>query len=87
MRTYQPITLRRFTVQVKDALTGEVWQDAIVLSTEQLRAAQLVGQRSKELICRLYEREGYTVLGVIGKAERRTIPLDLEGIFNEVIVD
>ena len=87
MRTYQSIQLRRFTVQVKDGRTGEVFRDAIVLSKDQLRAAQLVGQSSKELICRIYNREGRTVLDIDGKAEKREIPLDLEGIFNEVMVD
>ncbi|MBD5130473.1 MAG: hypothetical protein HDT43_11240 [Ruminococcaceae bacterium] len=86
MTTYQNIHLRRFTVQIRDERTGEVRQDAIVLSKEQLQAAQLCGQSSKELICRLYNREGYFVLD-IGKAEKRTIPLDLEGVFNEVMVD
>lgn len=87
MTNYQNITLRRFTVQIRDERTGETWQDAIVLSKEQLQAAQLVGQSSKELICRIYARKGYAVLDVIGKAEKRTIPLDLEGVFNEVMVD
>ena len=86
MTTYQNIQLRRFTVRVEDMRTGERWQDAIVLSKDQLRAAQIVGESSKELIRRLYNRNGLTVLD-IGKAEKRTIPLDLEGVFNEVIVD
>lgn len=86
MVTYQDIHLRRFTVQIKDERTGETRQDAIVLSKQQLQAAQLVGQSSKELICRAYSRKGYTVLD-IGKAEKRTIPLDLEGVFLEVMVD
>ncbi len=86
MTTYQSIQLRRFTVQIKDERTGETRQDYIVLSKDQLKAAQLVGQSSKELIYRLYSHAGFRVLD-IGKAERREIPLDLEGVFNEVIVD
>lgn len=86
MTTYQDIQLRRFTVQIRDERTGEVRQDAITLSKEMLQAAQLCGQSSKELICCIYNRAGYRVLD-IGKAEKRTIPLDLEGVFNEVIVD
>lgn len=86
MTTHQNIHLRRFTVQIKDERTGETRQDTIVLSKQQLQAAQLCGQSSKELICRYYNREGFTVLD-IGKAEKRTIPLDLEGVFIEVVVD
>ena len=86
MTIYQNIQLRRFTVQIRDERTGETRQDAIVLSKQQLQAAQLCGQSSKELIYRYYNREGFTVLD-IGKAEKRTIPLDLEGVFNEVIVN
>ena len=86
MRTYQPIQLRRFTVQIRDNRTGDVWQDCIVISKVQLHAAQLCGQSSRELIDRIYAREGYTVLGVIGRAEKREIPLDLEGVFNEVMI-
>lgn len=86
MITYQDIHLRRFTVQIRDERTGEIRQDAIVLSKQQLQAAQLCGQSSKELIYRYYNQAGYTVLD-IGKAEKRTIPLDLESVFIEVVVD
>ncbi|MCI8681009.1 MAG: hypothetical protein HFF81_09520 [Oscillospiraceae bacterium] len=86
MRTYQTIHLRRFTVQIMDERTGESREDVIVLTKEQLQAAQLCGQSSKELICRYYAREGFTVLD-IGKAEKRTIPLDLGSVFLEAVVD
>ena len=86
MTVYQDIQLRRFTVQIKDERTGEVRQDTIVLSKQQLQAAQMVGESSKELIYRYYNRAGFRVLD-IGKAEKRTIPLDLDGIFREVMVD
>lgn len=47
MTTHQNIHLRRFTVQIRDERTGETRQDAIVLSKQQLQAAQLCGQSSK----------------------------------------
>lgn len=87
MTTYQNIQLRRFTVQIKDDRTGEVRQDYIVLSKQQLQAAQMVGQSSKELIHRIYNRAGYTVLDLDSKAEKREIPMDLAGLFLEVVVD
>lgn len=86
MRTYQTIHLRRFAVQIMDERTGETREDVIVLTKEQLQAAQLCGQSSKELICHYYNRAGFTVLD-IGKAEKRTIPLDLGSVFLEAVVD
>ena len=49
---------------------------------EQLHAAQLVGQSSKELIMRAFGRQGYKVLD-IGRAERREATLRLDGLFWE----
>lgn len=81
MRTYQTIHLRRFTVQIMDERTGESREDVIVLTKEQLQAAQVVGQSSKELICRHYNRAGFTVLD-IGKAEKRTIGFNLGALWD-----
>ena len=47
---------------------------------DQLHAADLVGQSSKELITRLYNREGYKVLE-IGKAEKQSGELNLEAAY------
>lgn len=84
MTTHQNIHLRRFTVQIKDERTGETRQDTIVLSKQQLQAAQLCGQSSKELIYRAYNRKGFTVLD-IGKARKVTVELNLEGLFREAV--
>ena len=70
------INVRVFPVSLRDERTGAVSMDTVVLTKGQLRAAQTVGQSSKELICRIFSREGYRVLD-IGKAVKRTIPLDL----------
>ena len=82
MKTHQTITLRRFDVRIKDERTSEEKEDTIVFTKDQLRAAQIVGQSSKELIARQYNRAGYTVLE-IGKARRATATLDLDGLFGE----
>ena len=86
MRTYQTIHLRRFTVQIMDERTGESREDVIVLTKEQLQAAQLCGQSSKELICRYYAREGFTVLEIIS-AVKREATLDLDELFREAVSD
>ena len=52
-------------------------EDLIVLTKAQLQAAQLVGQSSKELIERLYNRQGYGVQD-IGRAKKQEVCLDLE---------
>lgn len=71
------IEARRFPVVIKDSASGEVSNDTITLSKQQLQAAQLVGQSSKELIHRLYQRQGCKVLD-IGKAEKKTLTIDLD---------
>lgn len=77
MKIKQEITLRAFPVKVEDTRTGEIKEDRIVLTKEQLRAADVVGQSSKELITRLYNREGYRVLE-IGKAAKRTVCIKMD---------
>ena len=82
MKTTMAIHLRRFPVLVRDSRTGEKLETTITLEKSQLQAAQLVGQSSKELIYRLCNKAGYTVLD-IGKARKTEVSLDLEGLFCE----
>lgn len=84
MRTYYSIQLRRFDVRIQDNRTGEVTEDEVVLTKHQLTAAQVVNQSSRELIHRIYNRAGYTVLD-IGKATKCEAQLDLEGLFMEAV--
>lgn len=65
-------TIRCFSVTIKDERTGEVSEDSIVLTRQQLQAAQLVGQSSTELIYRIFNQQGYRVLD-IGKPVKREI--------------
>lgn len=82
MKTTMTVQLRRFDVLVEDQRTRETREESIVFTLEQLHATQLVGQSSKELIMRAFERQGYKVLD-IGRAERRTATLCLDGLFWE----
>lgn len=86
MRAYEKIQLRRFDVRIQDNRTGETTEDTIVFTKQQLQAAQLCGQSSKELIYRHYNRAGFTVLD-IGKATKCEAQLDLEGLFREAVDD
>ena len=84
MRTIEKIYLRAFTVRIQDQRTGEAKEDVIVFSKHQLQAAQIIGQSSKELICRAYNAQGYTVLD-IGKADKVEADLDLYGLYREAV--
>ena len=80
MKTDLSISIRVFPVIVKDQRTGEVKHDTVVLAKEQLRAAQLVGQSSKELIYRIFNRAGFAVLEIV-KTEKREISMDLQELY------
>ena len=86
MKTTMTIYLRAFTVRIQDRRTGETSEDVIVFDKAQLQAAQIVGQSSKELICRAYNAEGYKVLD-IGKADKQEIKLDLYGLYRGAVGD
>ena len=75
------IEARRFPVMLRDERTGEITQASIILDKQRLQAAQLVGQSSKELICRFYNRKGYRVLE-IGTPVRRSMDLSLEDLWD-----
>lgn len=80
MQTTLTINVRAFPVKIYDHSAGAEREDTIVLTKEQLQAAQLVGQSSKELIQRLYDRAGCTVLET-GKAVKREITMNLEELY------
>lgn len=81
MNTTMTITLRRFPVTIKDERTGEVSQDQITLEKSVLDASRLVGQSSKELIYRYYNKAGFRVLD-IGKAEKKDVVISLGEVFS-----
>lgn len=80
MNTYSTIEARRFPVTIWDVRTNDVRREHIVLDKAQLQACGMVGQSSKELIQRIYNRQGFRVLE-IGKPERRSIELNLEELW------
>lgn len=80
MTTNYSIQTRAFPVQIKDLRTGEEKADLIVLDLATLQMVQEMGESSKELIHRTYNRQGYKVLD-IGKARKRTITVDLKELY------
>ena len=77
MKSEITLTLRSFPVLAHDHRTGEVEAVTVSVTKEQLKASQLVGQGSTELIERMLDRQGYTVIE-IGIPDKRTITLDLD---------
>lgn len=69
------IQIRTFPVTLKDNRTGETIEGTITLDKPRLQAAALVGMDSKELIQRIYNREGYKVLS-IGTPTKQEITVD-----------
>lgn len=81
MKTTLQLNLRQFPVVIEDARRpGEVEDDTITFSKDQLQAAQMVGQSSTELIHRIYNRKGYFV-HEIGKPSKVAAAVDLGGLY------
>ena len=81
MKTTITLQLRRWPVVIRDERTGEVRRDTVVLEKGALQAAQIVGQSSKELIYRIFNRQGYRVLD-IGTATKASAVIDLDDAFS-----
>lgn len=82
MRNIIEIQVRSFPVLAHNHRTGREEKLTVPVTKEQLRASQLVGQSSKELIGRLCERQGYTVLEISAPA-RHSITLNLEELVKQ----
>ena len=80
MKTTMKINVRNFPVTIQDTRTGKVSQDNITLTKQHLQAAQLVGESSKELITRIFNRNGYEVLN-IEKPMKEEIEINLEELY------
>lgn len=71
------LNLRQFLVLGHNHHTGTEESITVTVTKDQLRAAQIVGQSSKELIERLCDRQGYSVIE-IGKPIKRSVTVDLD---------
>ncbi len=79
MKNEIALQVRTYPVTIRDQRTGEQREDLLTLDKRQLQAAQLVGQRSNELIFRIYNRQGFYVLN-IGKPIKREVRVDLASV-------
>lgn len=85
MKTTYNLQIRAFMVTVRDERTGEEHGDIIVLDKPRLQAAQLVGQSSKELIERIYHKQGFKVLAV-GKADKMAVQFQLDRVYDDLMI-
>lgn len=86
MKNTIDITVRDFTVTVRDERTCALRADSIILTKKQLQAAALVGMDSKELIYRIYNRQGYRVQK-IAPAVKRKLTVALYEAPGEIVIE
>ena len=65
-----------------DHRTGTEKSITVTVTKDQLRAAQIVGESSKELVERLCDRQGYSVIE-IGTPDKLTLSVDLDRLVEE----
>lgn len=82
MKSEIVLHLRQFPVLAHDHRTGQEEAITVTVAKQQLQAAQIVGQSSKELIERLCEKQGYTVIE-IGKPDKLAVTLDLDKLVEQ----
>lgn len=76
MITETTLYLRVYNVDIVDNRTGTLLKDTIVLDKTVLQAAQHVGESSDNIIKRIYNRAGYTVVD-IGKPVKQSKSINL----------
>lgn len=74
------IAVRAYPVEVKDARTGEHFTDSIVLDKNRLQAGAVFDLSDEDIICRIYNRQGYRVLD-IGKPDKQELTVDLYDLY------
>ena len=79
------LNLRQFPVLAHDDRQGGEAAITVTVTKDQLRAAQIVGQSSTELIERLCDRQGYQGYTVteIGKPDKVAVTVDLDKLVEQ----
>ena len=86
MKTEIKITARAYPVQIRDERTGEKQSDTIVLDKARLQAAAMVGMSDRDLIYRLYNRQGFRV-EEIGEPAKADLTVDLLEVYQKMLND
>lgn len=82
MKNEITLHLRQFPVLAHDHRDGQEKHIVVTLIKRQLQASQLVGQSSKELIERLCDRQGYSILE-IGRPSKIAVTVDLDKLVEQ----
>lgn len=80
MKTEIKIPVRVYGVKIKDTRTGEKKPDVIVLTKEQLRSGAMFDLGEQDIICRIYNRQGFRVLE-IDKPDKVELAVDLHELY------
>ena len=86
MKSEIKITVRAYSVKIRDERTGEKMDDTIILEKAKLQAGAMVGLGDEDIIYRLYNRQGFRVLE-IGDVHKAVITVDLNKAYNELIAE
>lgn len=82
MKNEISITVRAFPVLAHDHRTGDEACITVTVTKDQLRAAHIVGESSMELIERMAEKQGYSVIE-IGTPDKLTFTVDLDKLLEQ----
>lgn len=82
MKSTIAVQVRVFSTMIRDERTGEKMADEIAITKDRLNAAREIGIGSEDLICRLYNRRGYRVLG-IKPPVKKDLEVDLLELYHE----
>ena len=80
MKNTVKIPVRAYNVRLKDARTGEVMEDTIVLEKSRMQAGAMFDLGEEDIIYRIYNRQGYRVLQ-IDKPDKVELNLDLTALY------
>ena len=82
MKTEIKIPVRVYAVRIKDARTGEVKDDTIILEKSRLQAGAMFDLGDGDIICSIYNRQGYRVLE-IAKPFKMELTVDFLDLFRQ----
>lgn len=86
MKNMVKIQARAYSVELRDIRTDEIVTDSVILTREQLKAADDTGLTLAGLMTALYDRKGYHVVK-IGTPVKQDIAVRLSMKDNRIVID
>lgn len=84
MKTEMKLSVRAYSVKIRDERTGEISADLIVLEKARLQAGGMVGLSDEDIIRRIYNRKGLWVLE-IGNPHKKDIMINLHDLYQQAV--